>query len=102
MPSRFARRIVRAVIEASAQYSFPAAKSAANPSGSESPDGTSARTSSTRSGADPLRLDLYQPANPTGGPVLVWLHGGAWESGTKTVLMPLCSRGGHSEPPRQE
>jgi acetyl esterase/lipase len=39
-----------------------------------------------RSGADALRLDLYQPANPNGGPLLVWLHGGAWENGTKTAI----------------
>ena len=39
-----------------------------------------------RSGPDALRLDLYQPANPGGGPPLVWLHGGAWENGTKTAI----------------
>lgn len=39
-----------------------------------------------RSGTDALRLDLYQPENATGGPLLVWLHGGAWENGTKTAI----------------
>src|SRR5262245_62072123 len=39
-----------------------------------------------RSGADSLRLDLYQPEKATAGPLLVWLHGGAWESGTKTAI----------------
>jgi acetyl esterase/lipase len=39
-----------------------------------------------RSGTDALRLDLYQPAGASGGPLLVWLHGGAWESGTKTAI----------------
>jgi acetyl esterase/lipase len=36
---------------------------------------------------EPLRLDLYRPAAP-GGPLLVYLHGGAWENGNKSG-MPL-------------
>ena len=42
----------------------------------------------------PLLLDLYMPetANP---PLLVWLHGGAWENGNKSAmpLEPLIERG---------
>jgi acetyl esterase/lipase len=34
-----------------------------------------------------LKLDLYQPAGE-GAPLLVWLHGGAWERGSKSP-MPL-------------
>jgi len=36
-----------------------------------------------------LKLDLYQPASD-GAPLLVWLHGGAWERGSKNP-MPLAS-----------
>jgi acetyl esterase/lipase len=50
-----------------------------------------------RSGADILRLDLYEPETRSGGPVLVWLHGGAWENGTKTAIptgvLSLVARG---------
>ena len=35
----------------------------------------------------PLRLDLYEPAAAK-APLLVWVHGGAWERGSKTP-MPL-------------
>jgi acetyl esterase/lipase len=35
----------------------------------------------------PLRLDLYEP-DAAGAPLLVWVHGGAWEAGSK-VPMPL-------------
>ncbi|HET8698996.1 MAG TPA: alpha/beta hydrolase, partial [Gammaproteobacteria bacterium] len=38
-----------------------------------------------RSGASALRLDLYTPER-SGGPLLVWLHGGAWEAGDKTAI----------------
>jgi acetyl esterase/lipase len=38
-----------------------------------------------RSGADVLRLDLYTPERG-GGPLLVWLHGGGWQSGDKTAI----------------
>lgn len=37
-----------------------------------------------RSGADVLRLDLYESERTTNETLLVWLHGGAWESGSKT------------------
>jgi acetyl esterase/lipase len=40
-----------------------------------------------RAGDLSLKLDLYQPARD-GAPLLVWLHGGAWERGSKSP-MPL-------------
>ena len=37
-----------------------------------------------RVGNHSLKLDLYQPKEPQGKlPVLVWIHGGAWNSGSK-------------------
>jgi acetyl esterase/lipase len=49
-----------------------------------------------RAGANALRLDLYTPERG-GGPLLVWLHGGAWENGDKTAIpeavVGLVSRG---------
>ena len=38
-------------------------------------------------GGQPLKLDLYQPSEPH-APLLVWLHGGHWEAGSKD-RMPL-------------
>lgn len=38
-------------------------------------------------GGQPLKLDLYQPSAPH-APLLVWLHGGRWEVGSKE-RMPL-------------
>jgi acetyl esterase/lipase len=38
-------------------------------------------------GGQPLKLDLYQPSEPH-APLLVWLHGGRWEVGSKEP-MPL-------------
>jgi acetyl esterase/lipase len=35
-----------------------------------------------------LHLDLYLPDRPSGAPLLVWVHGGAWEAGSK-AQMPL-------------
>ena len=33
-------------------------------------------------GGQALKLDLYQPSTPH-APLLVWLHGGRWEVGSK-------------------
>jgi acetyl esterase/lipase len=45
----------------------------------------------------PLLLDLYRPANaPAPTPVIVWVHGGAWQAGTRAVppnVQQLCARG---------
>jgi acetyl esterase/lipase len=38
-------------------------------------------------GGQALKLDLYQPSEPH-GPLLIWLHGGRWEVGSKE-RMPL-------------
>jgi len=35
-----------------------------------------------------LKLDLYQPGGDRPAPVIVWVHGGAWRSGSKSP-MPL-------------
>jgi acetyl esterase/lipase len=32
-----------------------------------------------------LRLDLYLPAGSTPAPVIVWVHGGGWQSGDKSL-----------------
>jgi acetyl esterase/lipase len=34
----------------------------------------------------PLRLDLYKPSTGSNPPLLVWLHGGAWENGNKDAM----------------
>jgi acetyl esterase/lipase len=48
----------------------------------------------TSASGEPLKLDLYLPA-AGGAPLLVWLHGGAWENGNKSAmpLEPLIERG---------
>src|SRR5262245_49524979 len=48
----------------------------------------------TSDAGEPLRLDLYLPES-AGAPLLVWLHGGAWENGNKSAmpLEPLVERG---------
>ncbi len=48
-----------------------------------------------RPDGQPLRLDLYLPAVPAGAPLIVWVHGGAWRSGSKAEnpLAPLVARG---------
>jgi acetyl esterase/lipase len=38
----------------------------------------------------PLRLDLHLPASAPRSPLIVWIHGGAWRSGSKSG-MPLGS-----------
>jgi acetyl esterase/lipase len=42
-----------------------------------------------------LKLDLYVPATPHRPPVVVWVHGGAWRSGSKNnpSILPLTERG---------
>jgi acetyl esterase/lipase len=39
---------------------------------------------------EPLRLDLHKPSTVTGAPLLVYLHGGGWEAGSK-AQMPLAA-----------
>lgn len=48
-----------------------------------------------RAGDTPLLLDLYVPAHTPSPPVVVWVHGGAWRSGSKKdpPLLPLANRG---------
>jgi acetyl esterase/lipase len=48
-----------------------------------------------RVGETPLLLDLYIPAHTPSPPVVVWVHGGAWRSGSKKdpPLLPLANRG---------
>jgi acetyl esterase/lipase len=38
--------------------------------------------------AQPLLLDLYQPEGAAAAPLLIWVHGGGWEAGSK-AQMPL-------------
>ena len=47
-----------------------------------------------RVGDTALLLDLYVPAHAPSPPVIVWVHGGAWRSGSKggVPLQPLASR----------
>ena len=42
----------------------------------------------TSAAGAPLLLDLYLPSERKSAPLLVWLHGGAWERGSKRP-MPL-------------
>jgi acetyl esterase/lipase len=44
---------------------------------------------------EPLRLDLYTPESGAGAPLIVWVHGGAWENGNKSAmpLAPIIERG---------
>lgn len=46
-------------------------------------------------GEHSLKLDLYVPAGARSAPVVVWVHGGAWRSGSKkeTPLLPLTAKG---------
>ena len=37
-----------------------------------------------KAGATSLKLDLYLPPERAGRPVIVWVHGGAWRSGSKS------------------
>lgn len=50
----------------------------------------------SRAAGRPLRLDLYLPEKATNPlPVLVWIHGGAWKSGSKNwcPIAPLATNG---------
>ncbi len=46
-------------------------------------------------GSKSLKLDLYLPAEQAVRPVIVWVHGGAWRSGSKTdvPITPMLSAG---------
>jgi acetyl esterase/lipase len=48
-----------------------------------------------RVGDTSLKLDLYVPTAAKSPPVVVWVHGGAWRSGSKAnpPLVPLAERG---------
>lgn len=48
-----------------------------------------------RAGDAALMLDLYVPAMATRAPVVVWVHGGAWRSGSKDKppILPLTAKG---------
>jgi acetyl esterase/lipase len=48
-----------------------------------------------RAGDTSLKLDLYVPTNVTSPPVIVWVHGGAWRSGSKDKpsILPLTEKG---------
>src|SRR3954463_14484090 len=41
-----------------------------------------------RAGERALNLDLYVPAGKARSPLIVWVHGGAWRSGSRKA-MPL-------------
>ena len=47
-----------------------------------------------RAGDTSLKLDLYVPVNAKSPPVVVWVHGGAWRSGSKNnpSVLPLTQR----------
>jgi acetyl esterase/lipase len=49
----------------------------------------------TSAAGEPLRLDLYLPDSGAGAPLVVWVHGGAWENGNKSAmpLEPVIERG---------
>jgi acetyl esterase/lipase len=49
----------------------------------------------TSAGGESLRLDLYKPDTAAPAPLIVWVHGGAWENGNKTAmpLAPIIERG---------
>jgi acetyl esterase/lipase len=49
----------------------------------------------TSASGEPLRLDLHIPSTAAGAPLLIWVHGGAWENGNKSAmpLEPLIERG---------
>ena len=38
------------------------------------------------------RLDIYKPSAPGPLPVLIWVHGGGWQSGSKELYAPVAQR----------
>ncbi|HUN24579.1 MAG TPA: alpha/beta hydrolase [Anaerolineales bacterium] len=38
------------------------------------------------------RLDIYSPTKTEQNPVLIWVHGGSWNSGDKQLYVPLAAR----------
>jgi acetyl esterase/lipase len=48
-----------------------------------------------RAGEHSLKLDLYLPTNTKNPPLVIWVHGGAWRSGSKAnpPLVPLVAKG---------
>lgn len=38
------------------------------------------------------KLDVYQPAAPGPHPVLIWVHGGGWSTGSKELYAPVAQR----------
>jgi acetyl esterase/lipase len=49
----------------------------------------------TTAAGEPLLLDLYLPEDGAGAPLIVWVHGGAWENGNKSAMpmAPIVERG---------
>jgi acetyl esterase/lipase len=46
----------------------------------------------TTTGLPKHQLDIYQPKNSNGAPVFVFLHGGAWKSGDRSLYIALGNR----------
>ena len=48
-------------------------------------------------GGRPLKLDFYNADSKIDAPLIIWIHGGAWQSGSRrhvpTEVMKLCSQG---------
>src|SRR5688572_27590466 len=44
----------------------------------------------------PLALDLYLPAGTATPPLLVWVHGGAWTTGSKSQVPKVFVEGGYA------
>lgn len=76
-----------AVLSVAAAYAWPGPASSAPSVQADIPYATNAA-------GEPLTLDLYLP-EAAGAPLVVWIHGGAWERGTKSdmPLEPFVERG---------
>ncbi|MDO8545713.1 MAG: alpha/beta hydrolase [Opitutaceae bacterium] len=61
------------------------------------PPGVTVRRDITyvKGGHERQKLDLYLPANAKDLPLVVWIHGGGWQNGSKerTQALPLLTRG---------